>query len=551
MRRRLTVFVLMALAALIPLASIQATPYVPPEKIETHIGENVFQVPGLDATYNHLSEFIQIAGFEQGLQYIDAGINFGGQREEESGYYYNIVETDNTLECIWVWSRYYELTGNPVFNQNIDNAWVYAYNFPAWMEGAGYYSAHNCAWALAAEQQFRATLNDSSHWDYAVNSANYLIQTELSFTSSLNVMVTGWCCGNLYLYGEATGNQEYMDIACQRARQIIDWVEESPASRLGLESWAMSSGTFVWGICNSLFKRYPDMGQDWFDTYGPMVQVFEPATGGWSNAWNVAYCNAQGGIFDVTGDSTYYWNQLSLANLLLHHDTDNDGGIPASASGSSAMDASWTTAYLAMMGCDRHIEEGVDAGILAILSPRRNAVLPANQSIPITALAGNWSLSDLTNVMLTVSGAVVDTIYVDLPAGRNTRAFFGYWTPTTAGPDSVRMSIHAVGDTAQFNDSEVSYFSVAASEATGTLETAQIRSFDNGSRIEFLLPADGAVRLQLYDLQGRLVRTVLDGYHAAGEHQIQLDSRSLASGVYFVQLETKTMNQVAKIVIAR
>ena len=108
----------------------------------------------------------------------------------------------------------------------------------------------------------------------------------------------------------------------------------------------MSSGTFVWGVCNSLFKRYPDMGQDWLETYGPMVPVFEPSTGGWSNAWNVAYCNAQGGMFDVTGDSTYYYNQLNLAHYLLHQDSEPDGGIPASASGSTDVDASWTTAYL-------------------------------------------------------------------------------------------------------------------------------------------------------------------------------------------------------------
>lgn len=89
-----------------------ATPYIPIEQITTHIGPTHFTVPEVDATYNHMVEYIQIAGFEQPLQCEDPGANFGGEREEEPGGGYYIIETDNTLEAIQVWSRYYQLTGN-------------------------------------------------------------------------------------------------------------------------------------------------------------------------------------------------------------------------------------------------------------------------------------------------------------------------------------------------------------------------------------------------------------------------------------------------------
>jgi len=509
----------------------------------------MYEVPGLDATYNHLYEFIEIAGFEEGLQNIDPGSNFGGQREEESGYYYNIMETDNTLECIWVWSRYHEITGESTYDQNIDNAWIYAYNYPAWLEGAGYYSAHNCAWALAAELQYRTTFNDSAHWDYAVNSANYILQTELSFTSSLNVMVTGWCCGNLYLYGEATGNQQYMDVACERARDVIEWVEADPANRLAMESWAMSSGTFVWGVCNSLFKRYPDMGVEWLATYGPMVQVYEPTAGGWSNAWNVAYCNAQEGMFDVTGDSTYFWNQLDLTTYLLHNDPEHDGGIPASASGSIDMDASWTTAYLAMMGCNPHIETGVDAGVLLVLSPRQGITLTVGQAVPVAAMVGNWCLNDITDAMVTVSGALTDTVFVDIGAGMIDRIFIDRWTPLIPGPDSIRFTIYADGDTVEFNNSDVSYFNVNAAGEDLAAEPLQIQSTPDGSRLMYDLPENGSVNLKVYDLQGRLVDVLVDEYQQAGPHQINWQGKNVSSGVYFVRLQTKNNHQVSKIII--
>lgn len=55
--------------------------------------------------------------------------------------------------------------------------------------------------------------------------------------------------------------------------------------------------------------------------------------------------------------------------------------------------------------------------------------------------------------------------------------------------------------------------------------------------IGFRLDQPGHVRLRLYDLRGRLVRTLVDGSRAAGEHTAVLDGNDLASGVYLYSLE--------------
>lgn len=548
MKRPIIIFALILTAA-----TAFSTPYVPPERITTHVGEMRFEVPQMDATFNHMWEFGQIASFERRLQCVETGISFGGEREEEPGGWYWVIETDNTLEAIWVWSRYYELTGDSRYNQNISNAWIYAYSFPAWLEGAGYYSSHNCAWALAAEHRFREAFGDSAHWNYAVSSADYILQTELSFTSSLNVMVTGWCCGNLYLYGEATGNQEYMDTACRRADLIMDWVEENPSLRLGLESWAMSSGTFIWGLCNSLFQRDPALGQAWLETYGPMVQVYEPSTGGWSNAWNVAYCNAQGAMFDVTGDSTYIENHFWLTNLLLHRDQDNDGGIPASAVGSQDADASWTSSYLAQMGCDRYIGSSSDAGVLAILSPSNRSVLTLNCPVEVVALVGNWGTQVLTDVPVVAEGAYQDTLFIDLPIGRSVRVEFGMWTPTIAGIDSIRVTAYAPGDTNGINDSDISRFVVReldrytqnkpGEEPDKSRKRLFIDNVPNratsSSMISFSIPDAGWVNLSLYNIRGQKVYNIFDGYLRSGFHTVSSFKPDVASGIYFIVLRNK------------
>ncbi len=66
--------------------------------------------------------------------------------------------------------------------------------------------------------------------------------------------------------------------------------------------------------------------------------------------------------------------------------------------------------------------------------------------------------------------------------------------------------------------------------------------FNPHTSIPFTLAAAGAVRLQVYDLRGRLVRTLWDGPLAAGAHRLDWDGRNaagrpVASGVYLYRLE--------------
>ena len=66
--------------------------------------------------------------------------------------------------------------------------------------------------------------------------------------------------------------------------------------------------------------------------------------------------------------------------------------------------------------------------------------------------------------------------------------------------------------------------------------------FNPHTSIPFTLAAADAVRLQVYDLRGRLVRTLWDGPLAAGAHRLDWDGRNtagqpVASGVYLYRLE--------------
>ena len=62
--------------------------------------------------------------------------------------------------------------------------------------------------------------------------------------------------------------------------------------------------------------------------------------------------------------------------------------------------------------------------------------------------------------------------------------------------------------------------------------------------LAFSTARTGFVKVRMFDLNGRLVRTLMDEAVAeAGEHRVRIESRgahgeSLASGVYFYRIET-------------
>lgn len=74
------------------------------------------------------------------------------------------------------------------------------------------------------------------------------------------------------------------------------------------------------------------------------------------------------------------------------------------------------------------------------------------------------------------------------------------------------------------------------------------KSFSN---IHYSLSADGKVKLNLYDISGRLVKTMVNEYQKPGNYSLTLNTKTLSSGVYFLYLQTDDKRIIERLVVIR
>ena len=91
----------------------------------------------------------------------------------------------------------------------------------------------------------------------------------------------------------------------------------------------------------------------------------------------------------------------------------------------------------------------------------------------------------------------------------------------------------------------------AASPASFTLLPAYPNPFNAVTTLSFDLPAAGRVRVEIFDITGRLVQTLADQMYSAGRQSIYYDASELSSGLYFARASSGSLHAVQKIVLLK
>jgi surface protein len=75
--------------------------------------------------------------------------------------------------------------------------------------------------------------------------------------------------------------------------------------------------------------------------------------------------------------------------------------------------------------------------------------------------------------------------------------------------------------------------------------------FNPSTTIVYSLPKAGDVKITLYNIMGQRVGIILNGYKAAGHHEVKFDASHLASGNYFYLLESKDFRKIRKMLLLK
>jgi hypothetical protein len=69
------------------------------------------------------------------------------------------------------------------------------------------------------------------------------------------------------------------------------------------------------------------------------------------------------------------------------------------------------------------------------------------------------------------------------------------------------------------------------------------------STIQFSLPQRSPVNISLFDINGRLIKRLVNGYKDAGVHMLQMQAGSLPAGIYYYRMQAGRFTKVKKMIV--
>ena len=75
--------------------------------------------------------------------------------------------------------------------------------------------------------------------------------------------------------------------------------------------------------------------------------------------------------------------------------------------------------------------------------------------------------------------------------------------------------------------------------------------FNAQTTIQYALPKDARVKVEIYDILGQRVTTLVDGVIPAGYQRVVWNAAGQPSGVYFYRISTNNENRIGRMLLVR
>jgi len=353
------------------------------------------------------------------------------------------------------------------------------------------------------------------------------------------------------------------------AANFFEWANLNATTPDDVTRTDILDKTLIWLIGHD----HPDLtvtapnGGETFSS-GPIpITWSEAAANGHSIASRAIFVSSNGGqswglVTNAPGPSPYSWNPAGYPSSSRYRIRVQvtDDGLPALA-GRDDSNADFT---LTLPGGDL-LGPIVVAGSIAVLPLPVRAADPATLSATVsealsggsTVVAAEWSFgaspapAGTGTPMTGAFGTVTVPVQATIPPGTLAAGHVRLWVRgrdakgAWGQPSGLLVLVNGGATSVEGNTAPVARFALGQNVPN---------PFNPATTIHFSLAAESEVRLHVFDVAGRLVRTLADGRVGAGAHAVQWDGRDergghVASGIYLYQLVTPKEKAERKMVL--
>ena len=152
----------------------------------------------------------------------------------------------------------------------------------------------------------------------------------------------------------------------------------------------------------------------------------------------------------------------------------------------------------------------------------------------------------------------VDTIITLYPAGTNEVSIHFYDTLQSQGSGTITIRVEKKSNPSQFRtqtfgatSAPIGIHQISTIVKEYSLNQNYPNPFNPNTKINFTIPKTEAVFLNVYDILGRQVKSLVNETLTQGEYQVDFDAKNLSSGMYYYSLRAGDFVSVKKMVLVK
>lgn len=239
-------------------------------------------------------------------------------------------------------------------------------------------------------------------------------------------------------------------------------------------------------------------------------------------------------ITDYSGNRIYRFNTNTRQfNIFVPSGITSPNGIIYDQANNRCVFVQWTGAIKAVALNDSSVTTLVaSSGLSSVDGITRDG-------------AGNYFLSSWSPTRITryTSTFTTPTTVVSTGLGNPADIFYNVLTDTLGVPNSSagvnNTTYHYFGTTTSINETstDVFQFSVSPNPISKTAE------------IKYQLAEEGNVKIEMFDITGKMIKTIVNENQSKGSHVINFDKSNFSAGNYFFTISNGSGTETKKVVI--